>query len=539
MQNKIQVVQMANYIRPEIKEVNTKDWVMNGANNSFYQEIIDAYYGSATNSAIIDSYSLMLYGLGLNIDQKFVSKKDLKQVSKDLVMFGEASFEKLKDGTLKHVPKQKVIPNKAEDGKIKAYWYSFDWCDQQKYPPVKIPAYGYSKKNENCIYVIRSYEVGQFYFSNPSYISALPYCELENELANYYVNHIKNGLSFGHIINVNGGQPESEEQKEKFDKQIKRQLTGSTNAGKVLISYNDNKETATTVEALEVSNAHEQYTFLTEEAQNKICVAHKVVSGAILGINKATGFSSDAEQIETAFNETYLSVIQPKQEMIIDALKEVTGLSGLEFIPLRTPMKDEAKAGDETVQMKKQPVDLIANSLIELGEVIDENEWELVDEREMSGEPTINETSLKLAKTFSSFPNASSEQDTDLFKIRYQYAGEGSGEREFCNKVIKADKVYRKEDIDLAGDKVVNPGLGANGSDKYSIWLYKGGVNCKHFWMRKIYLKKNNKSISVNEARKMILELDPEDRKDAMWVENEALVAQPAQASNNYFKLES
>ena len=103
--------------------------------------------------------------------------------------------------------------------------------------------------------------------------------------------------------------------------------------------------------------------------------------------------------------------------------------------------------------------------------------------------------------------------------------------------MISADKVYRKEDIELAETKVVNKGLGANGADTYSIWLYKGGVNCQHFWERKIYLRKGNESLSVNEARKMILELDPTDRPLAKWQENEAIVAQPAETSNNNFKL--
>ena len=139
--------------------------------------------------------------------------------------------------------------------------------------------------------------------------------------------------------------------------------------------------------------------------------------------------------------------------------------------------------------------------------------------------------------TFSSFPNATSEQDTDLFKVRYSYAGDSTGQREFCKKLIQADKVYRKEDIVLAETKVVNKGLGANGADTYSIWLYKGGVNCKHFWQRKIYLKRDNTSISVNEARKLILDLDPKDRPKAKWQENDPLVAQSAQPSNNNFKL--
>ena len=186
--------------------------------------------------------------------------------------------------------------------------------------------------------------------------------------------------------------------------------------------------------------------------------------------------------------------------------------------------------------MSKVELNPVADELIELGETIDENEWECIDEIQLVGEPKLTETALKLAKVPSSFPNVTSEQDTSLFKIRYSYAGEKTGEREFCSKMLNANKVYRKEDIELAGTKVVNAGLGLKGADTYSIWLYKGGVNCRHFWMRKIYLRKGNNSLSVNEARKMILDLDPKDRPMAKWQENDPLVAQPAQESNNNFR---
>jgi hypothetical protein len=532
---KIEVLKLAKeYVRPEIKESNSKDWVMNGENNQMYKDIIACYYNSPTNSAIIDSYARYVYGLGLNIEQDFVSKTDLRRICFDMVLFGEASFEVTSKGKLYHIDKSKLLPNKAEDGEIKSYWYSFNWDDEKKYPAKKIPCFGYGSKSENQVYVIKSPQVGQFYFGNPSYISALPYCEVESELANYYVNHIKNGLSFGHIININGGKPESEEDLNKFSRQIRNQLTGSSNSNKALLSFNDSKETETTISALEVSDAHKQYDFLTQEAQNKICISHKVVSGAILGITKSTGFSSNAEEIETAFNETYLNVIQPIQELVIDAIEFVKGLSGLEFIPLRQKSNPEVAM---SLSKKKSETDLIADELINLGEEIDDNEWELIDEFAMSGEPTFGELELKLAKVPSSFPNVKSEQDTSLFKIRYQYAGDGEGQREFCNKMVSAKKVYRKEDIELAGSKVVNKGFGPEGADTYNIWLYKGGVNCKHFWMRKIYLRRNNESLSVNEARKMILALDPKDRAYAKWEENDKLVAQPAQESNNFFRL--
>jgi hypothetical protein len=536
------------------------------------------------------------------------------KVCRDFEMFGMAAMEVHYQNNVVskvyHAEVNKLAPEKAnDDGDITGYFYSYDWQKPTKYVPERIDAFGFGKGNTRIeILCIKDYQVGQFYFSNPAYISALPYAELEEEIANYCINHIKNGLSFGHVINMNNGQPASEELKQRISGEIRRQLTGSSNAGKFVLSFNDNKETATTVEALTVSDAHQQYQFLSEEARLQICVGHKVVSGAILGINKATGFSSNAEEIETAFNETMLNVIQPKQNVILSYLRKVLEAAGIDseinFIPLRQSMTDEAQSGDaisainanktsyngaqiasaiqiiqsvkegtlseqqailflvqllqfdfeiaknffkpnlftemeskaeeekvitesETVEMSKKKINTgkIADYLIELGEVIDDNEWELVEERQMNGIPQLSEISLHLASVPSSFPNVVSEQDTSLFKVRYQYAGAKDAQREFCSKMMKAEKVYRKEDIELAGSKVVNPGFGANGSDTYNIWLYKGGANCYHFWMRKIYLRRNNKSISVNEARKMILELDPSERSEAQWQENDPKVA--------------
>jgi hypothetical protein len=521
----IEVIKLAaDYVRPVIKESMGKDWVMNGEANQMYKDIINSYYGSPTNSAIIDSYSRFIFGKGLNIKQDFISKKDLRKICNDLVLFGEASIEVLKDGKLTHADKSKLLPNKAKDGKIESYWYSFDWDEQRKYEPKEIPAFGFGKGSESQIYIISSYQIGQFYFNNPSYISSLPYCELESELANYFVNHIKNGLSFGHVINVNGGKPESEEDVKKHSNKIRRELTGSNNAGKFLLSFNNNKEEETTVSALEVSNAHEQYTFLTQEAQDKICVAHKVVSGAILGINKSTGFSSTADEIEVAFNETYINVIKPFQQLIIDALEEIKGVIDLDFIPLRQ------KATEENFAMSKVEIDLD-----NFGEEIDLEKWELLESNEVDYDTEVETqnfiTSLNeeyrlqmigkvsLASAGTARPNAKSDIDGDLFKSRYRYSGTSNAERDFCKLMMSKNKLYRKEDIDMMSKQNVNPGFGMapNPNKPYDIWAWKGGGKlsstfqfgtCKHFWVRETYLLKSDvnnplaKTFTAAQARK-------------------------------------
>ena len=610
----LEVIQLANYQRPEIKESASRDWVLNGVKNSFYQDIIDSYNGSPTNSAIIDSYAQFIYGKGLTSPNKIqrpsdwafvisaLSKSDLRKICKDFEMFGEASAEVIYKGgqvsEIVHVAKQRIAPAKAnEDGDIDTYFYSYDFSRESKYKPEPMPAFGFgSEPDRSEIFVFKDYQVGQFYYANPSWVSAIAWAKLEEEISNYCVNHIKNGLSFGHVINMNSGVQESEETAQVAAQRIREKLTGSQNAGKFFINFNDNKDNGITIEALEVSNAHEQYMYLSAEAKHQLMTAHRLTSPLLVGVKEGSGFSSNADELQVAFDELMVHVIQPKQNIILDGLMQIFAVNGialqLEFIPLNAEEEEvDALTNDAAIsyngaqissaidifakvkegiltteqaivflvqflnipadvakslftpqpapimQLKKK-IDLVADPLIELGEDIDLDEWEEIDSVPVNESMELNEISLSLAKTFSSFPNATSEQDTMLFKVRYVYAGNPNPEREFCQKVMKANKVYRKEDIILAGDKVVNEGLGPYGSDTYSIWLYKGGVNCNHFWLRKIYLRRNNKSISVNEARRMILELDPADRPMAKWQENDPLVAQSAQESNNYFRLQ-
>ena len=570
---KLQIINLSNYIRPEIKEVSGKKWVLNGDKNSFYQTIIDAYNGSPTNSAIIDSYSQFIYGKGLTSNGKtkkpsewaaimsLVSKKDLRKICKDFEMFGEASIEiKYINNKIQrcfHIAKQMIAPEVAnEEGDITGYYYSYDFSNVNKYKPERYDAFGFGEGlgERSEIYIIRDYQVGQFYYSNPSYVSGISWAKMEEEISNYSINHIQKGLSFGHIINMNSGIQESAETIQENTRQIRNHLTGSQNAGTFFLNWNDNKDSEITISALEVSDAHQQYAYLTTEARQQLCTAHKLTSPMLVGVKEASGFSSNADEIKVGFEELMINVIRPKQEIILDGLMEIFAVNGLtldlQFESLRSeePVIIETTETTEvvTTQLASQHVccskednglSEVADALIEMGEIINEDEWIEIDAIPVTKDLEINEITLNLAKSFASFPNVTSEQDTELFKIRYTYEGAFNAQRDFCNKMLSAGRTYRKEDITIAETKVVNAGFGPSGADNYSIWLYKGGVNCQHFWMRKIYLRKNNERISVNEARKMILDLDPADRPQAKWQENEIEVAQIASESNNFWSL--
>jgi hypothetical protein len=549
---KLQLLTLSNYIRPEIKEVSGKKWVLNGKNNDFYKTIIDAYNGSPTNSAIIDSYSQFIYGKGLTSTDKLTktsewativslfSKKDLRKICKDFEMFGEASIEinYLNNKIQKcfHVAKQKIAPEVAnEDGDISGYYFSYDFTNTNKYKPERFDAFGFGSGGgeRSEIYVIKDYQVGQFYYSNPSYVSGISWAKMEEEISNYSINHIQNGLSFGHIINMNSGVQQSEETIIENTRAIRDKLTGSSNAGKFFLNWNDNKESAITIEALEVSEAHQQYIYLSTEARQQLCTSHKLTSPMLVGIKEASGFSSNAEEIKVGFAELMINVIKPKQEIILDGLMEICAVNGitlqLDFESLRSEEPILPTSETPTVA----PITQLSTDI--LGEEIDLNEWELISsepvdydtETELDAEiERLNKSSVSLMKvalasvsTGTARPNAKSEQDGELFKSRYRYSGNANPERDFCKKMISANKLYRKEDIQMMSNKNVNPGFGMapNPNQPYDIFLWKGGGllsdnfnfgTCKHFWLRETYRKKadvnspNAEIITPAQARK-------------------------------------
>jgi hypothetical protein len=516
--NKVEIFKLESYVRPDIVEKYGTDWVLNGYNNEFFQYIIDRYNGSPTNSAVIDAYSQMIYGLGLNIQIPLLPKKEVRRIVKDFEMFGMASFEVmyLQNAPVKivHVPTEKIAPEKANDeGNITGYFYSYDWNNQMKYPPKRMDAFGYGKGAKRSeIFVIKDYQVGQFYFSNPSYLSALPYAELEEEIANFCINYVKNKFSVGTIINVNNGIPESEEERGKISRQYKSTATGTDNAGAVVIAFNDNKENATTVEQIQIVDGYQQYEFVSKHAQDNICTAHKLVSKSMIGISTGSGFSSTADEIQMAFDESMMNVIQPKQEIILDAFQQIASMVGvqtnLEFLSLRPKV--------EAVQPSEQ-LSLSAQLLIDLGEDIDIDGYELESVKPVD---YAEEDAIKLAtSTGVAFPNRKSIYDTEYNLVRYRYAGNIAPEREFCVKMMKANKIYRREDIEAMGSVVVNPGFGMhpNPDNPYSIWLYKGGGllsanhpggTCKHYWEKLIFRKKDIKvdtksPIAIDDAKKL------------------------------------
>ena len=524
------VINFASINTPKAVENPAKEWVAYGEDNDYFTYLIDRCNGSAVSNAIITSVSDQIYGEGIaatDSDRKpldfakmrtIFKGEDVKRVCGDLKKLGMGAFNiiwnkgRIEVSRAKHIPMQNLRPEKSTDGEIKGWYYSDNWKEYRKdrFRPKRIETFTGAKGEESQVLVIAPYSAGFFYFSPVDYVGALPWSEIDEEIANYHKTNIQNGFAPTMLVNFNNGLPEEEEQL-KVERAIENKLTG-TGGKKWLTSWNDDSSTATTIETIPISEASEQYKFLSEESTQKILIGHKVTSPMLFGIKDASGFGNNADEIKTAFQLWDNTVIRPKQNLVLDAVDSVLAVNNIildlyvktiqpiEFIEADDLSTEEAEKETgvkmcENFSKEDEKEDFkVATELIGLGEELSSDEWELIADEDAEEHEELQ--AYEFASTGTARPNAKSEQDATIkgvnYKVRYMYEPErvGSNSREFCKKMVNAKKLYRKEDIIMMGEKNVNKGWAAKGELTYSIWKFKGGGACHHKWRRKTFRSK-------------------------------------------------
>ena len=552
----LHIVNLASYNRPEITEDKNREWVNYGADNDYYTYLIKLYTESTTNNAIINGVTNMIYGKGLDaLDssrktneyaalRSIFSDGCLRKIALDLKLLGEGSFQVLyKDGKVvksEHFPRQTLRAERCnKDGEIEAYYYFHDWANLKRSDePKRIASFGFGNGKEPEIKIIKRYVSGYDYYCPVDYQGGLAYAELESEVSDYLINDVQNGFSGTKVVNFNNGVPDQEKQIQ-VKNDVMRKLTGARGE-KVVIAFNNNAESKTTVDDIPLNDAPQHYEYLSSECSNKLIVAHRVTSPLLLGIRtENNGLGSNADEIKTAALLFDNITIKPYQDLICECIDDILAVNGislklyfktlqpLAFIETDNAITDESReeetgVKDELTTLSSESSEFDDNQMVELlqdfGEDEDLEGWDLVDERQVDydQEETLDKM-INLASTGTARPNSKSEQDevTDdltAFKVRYQYAPltVSANSREFCKKMVAAKKIYRKEDIMQMSQRAVNAGWGVKGAATYDIWLYKGGGACHHFWMRKTYMAKGvqpdatnpNAEVSVNKAKK-------------------------------------
>jgi len=368
---KFSIVNITNNSLPIINE-DTKtryQWVPFGVygHDDFFAAVTAAYNVSTSNAACIEGISDLIYGKGLysknvgfnELLQKLIPQEEVKRVAFDLKLYGNSAFQvywndaHTKIIKLFHVPIQNLRAEKIwNNPKVNNYFYCTDWFDQRQVKhKKKLPAFGTS--NEKCeILYIKNYCPGLYYYSLPDWISALQLAVSDGEISNLHFNNITNGFLPAVMINFNNGVPAPEE-RQTIEDLLQAKFTGTDNAGRFMVSFNDDAANKPTIDTINIESLHEKYEYVADYVQDRILVAHRVTSPLLFGVRtKANGFSSNAEEMKTAFSIMQTMTIAPFQNLILNSLDTVLSEGGYDdtelYFEQLTPLVILSQTAEDT-----------------------------------------------------------------------------------------------------------------------------------------------------------------------------------------------
>ena len=622
-------VDLSSEISPVVEEVRGRDYIEYGTEewkNLYPQFLIDLYYNSSTHAAIINATSELIAGSDIVIDDEEEAQRDnldrlvklknfffhansketlhevIKKVAFDFKLQGgfglHLIFNKAKTEIVEiyHVPCERIRSGKPNAmGVIDTYYVSADWSNTRQNKPTPIPAFNMNDRTSpSQLLYTGLYSPNMDIYHTPDYIAANNWALVDQKVAEFHLNNISNGFSGSYMINFANGVPTQDERKS-IARSLNTKFGVSSNSGKMVITFSDDKTRTPEIFPISVSNADKQYLALQELLVSNILTGHRCTSPMLMGIKSDTGLGNNAEELMNAADFYLNTVVKPFQNHIIKVLAKIFKINNMDlpisFVQLkpitskftiedmRAVMtqdeireelglpeleKDEVVEEDENLELKKVGSMITDGVELPLFDTIEEAEaeaeklgcsghhihtqdgkeyfmpcknheqitnlkkcecskteldafldtmedipedWELIAEEVVDGEhqdfdyeaELNNISNTELTSTGRATPNARSSQDglnkskTAFYKVRYVYAHDNfltnkSGtQREFCRKMMAAKKIYRKENILKMGTMPVNKGFGKKGAATYSIWLYKGGAECEHFWLRQVY----------------------------------------------------
>lgn len=341
--------------QPITRENKTKGFVAYGDKNDYPDYLLDMFDRSSKHGAIVRGKANFISGKGFAfVDEntpaddkanQIIKKTNnsgeslsdvTKKVALDLELFGGAYLEVLysKKGLVSeiyHVDFSKIRVSKD----LKKFYFSEEWTKEycgrivENSQPVyeEIPAFNAANPKGKQILYIREYTPKMSTYPKPNYFASLRYIQIDILISEYHLNGISNGMFASKMINFNNGVPE-EPQKKIMEKQVNGKFAGAGNAGKIMLTWNKNKDNAPTILDLSGTEIDKHFDLLNKTVQQEIFSGHRVTSGMLFGI-KTEGQLGGRTEIREAFELFQNTYVNDKRELIEKNINVVLGINGI------------------------------------------------------------------------------------------------------------------------------------------------------------------------------------------------------------------
>lgn len=306
----------------------------------------------------------------------------LRSIALDYFLYGSYAIEIIKNKDNKtfsfwHVDLSKVRWTEYdEDGQITKYAISKDWKNLTQNPPIFLDAF--DMRDENVIkqgipylYVYRPYSPTMDYYTSPSYVAAIKAIQAEIEYINYDLKTTVNNFIPAGMLILN--QVETDEERSKIIQNVQNMFTGSENANSVMVSFRSNvEETKPEFVPFQASQGNVNlYDSANQRNINRILAAHQIPNASLIGMPdvNGTGFASEADKLEVAYNLWNLLTGNYHRDCIVGTINSMFRLNGVDvelvLKPLRFSTSQDSDNGESAEKQQDTDVDNIEEKVEE------------------------------------------------------------------------------------------------------------------------------------------------------------------------------
>lgn len=332
---------------PQLVEKSGRNGYMYYGENNLY---CDYLYDLYTHSSLFQAISKTI--INFTMGSEIVNKTNMKYVNRKGETFDEVLYKLIRDYTIYGGFALHVIRNKNHEI-AELNYVDFRWCrtndDEDK---VYVNKKWNQTRTQSKVYdrfsVNAKQPISIFYYKGkdtsgvypiPMYLGAVTALETHSQISQFHLNNLLNNFNNNTIVNFNNGDQLPEDVKQEVEDGVREKFCGTENAGRFILSFNPDKEHATTFETVPDDGNDTKYQQLYNTTIQDIYTAFRI-NKLLVGIdNENTGFSKSA-YLE-AFSLYNTIVIQPIQKEIVECLDKVFGENVIEIKPFKVDWSKE------------------------------------------------------------------------------------------------------------------------------------------------------------------------------------------------------
>ena len=304
---------------------------------------VDRFYWyvdySPIHNACIRSKVDNAAGKGFTNDYRINTKESINEVIKqmfwELIVTGNLFLEIVwKKDRSQGISGFHVIPSKYMRAKqpentelySDTWFFCHDWTAWKKSGIVELKEFDPNNYTDRQIVNIKSYQPGYIFYGTPDYTASLLDIRLSRAISEFNLSNISNGASPSLWVHFPESAPDSQNEQENILQRLEERYVGSKNAGRIIVSWGGADGEKPEITQIQQTLNQGMFSEIFALVRENILAGHKIPDPSLIGLPSPSGFSSQAEQIETAYKLFQSTTIFPLQEFLIAELKPILKL---------------------------------------------------------------------------------------------------------------------------------------------------------------------------------------------------------------------